>query len=279
MLIFGAQAKHRLELAITPSVKIVDWIEPSDFSSQHRRISKLREPGTCNWFLQSDSFHQWRDNPCRTLICPGIPGAGKTVMVSAVIEHLADSASRTRGAALAYVYCEFGLQNVQTATYLLGNLLKQLVRTCSSIPQELKAVLAKPQTDKRQLNWSEASMAIRLVAATYPRVFIVVDSLDECRTLERNKLLNELFELQKRCNVNLFATSRFVDDIQERFKDVGYLPIRAAREDVALYVQGQIDQVSGFLERQRPEFKKEIADAISYASDGMSVFLLFYPFP
>ncbi|KAH9233822.1 hypothetical protein K456DRAFT_310244 [Colletotrichum gloeosporioides 23] len=37
-------------------------------------------PGTCEWFLCSERYKDWVDTPGETLFCPGLPGAGKSVL-------------------------------------------------------------------------------------------------------------------------------------------------------------------------------------------------------
>lgn len=78
----------------------------------------------------------------------------------------------------------------------------------------------------------------------YSRVFIIIDALDECQASDssRARFLAEIFNLQARSGVNLFATSRFIPDIVERFKEEEslLLEIRASDEDVLKYLDDRI---------------------------------------
>ena len=105
-------------------------------------------------------------------------------------------------------------------------------------------------------------------------MFIVVDALDECQTDEgcRARLVSELFRLQTRHSINIFATSRFIPEIRDRFKDISSLSleIRASRDDVARYVQGHMSHLPSFVQTDK-QLQEEITTRISEAVDGMYV--------
>lgn len=70
------------------SRRIPNWITELDFDSQHNDNLKSRLEGTGLWLLQSEEFNHWISRPQQTLFCPGIPGAGKTMPSSILVEHL-----------------------------------------------------------------------------------------------------------------------------------------------------------------------------------------------
>ncbi|PYI02763.1 hypothetical protein BO78DRAFT_213479 [Aspergillus sclerotiicarbonarius CBS 121057] len=46
-------------------------------------------------------------NDNQTLLCTGIPGVGKTILTSIVIEHLEEKYHDDRSVGIAYIYCNF----------------------------------------------------------------------------------------------------------------------------------------------------------------------------
>lgn len=38
---------------------ILSWLSPTNFASQHNNIVRRRQPGTGQWFLNSDEFREW----------------------------------------------------------------------------------------------------------------------------------------------------------------------------------------------------------------------------
>lgn len=116
----------------------------------------------------------------------------------------------------------------------------------------------------------ELLRALQSVAAIYSRVFIVVDALDECQASSgcRARFLSDIFTLQARTGVNLFATSRHILNIEKEFEGSTLLEIRASEEDVRRYLDGHVLQLPKFVTRSL-ELQEEIKAAIVKAVDGM----------
>ncbi|KAH2131752.1 hypothetical protein KXV68_000765, partial [Aspergillus fumigatus] len=107
-----------------------------------------------------------------------------------------------------------------------------------------------------------------LLAAKYLRAFILIDALDECDVSSgcQTRLLTEIFHLHALCRVNIFATSRFVPQITERFNGSIMLEIRACDEDVREYLRAQIlESGSTFLLSHNEEIQNSITEIV----DGM----------
>jgi hypothetical protein len=77
-----------------------------------------------------------------------------------------------------------------------------------------------------------------------------------------------IFNLQAKCGANIFATSRFIPEITEKFDRRTWLEIRASDHDVRKYLNGRILQPERKLLKTNCE---EIKSAIAKAVDGMYV--------
>jgi len=66
----------------------LDWLTSVDYSSQQNDFIARRQEGTGEWLVELDEFQQWKNNKDCILFCPGIPGSGKTMIVSIVVDHL-----------------------------------------------------------------------------------------------------------------------------------------------------------------------------------------------
>jgi hypothetical protein len=134
----------------------------------------------------------------------------------------------------------------------------------------VKDLYNKHKTKQTWPSFDKLSRALQSVATLYLRVFIIVDALDECQANCRKTFLSEMFSIQAKCRVNLFATSRFIYDIIEKFQGSISLEIRASKGDIGRYLEAQIEQLSPFDEwngRLQDETKAGISDDV----DGMYV--------
>jgi Cdc6-like AAA superfamily ATPase len=90
------------------------WLTATDYSSQQRHFIATRREATGEWLLTSEEFQKWLATNKSTLYCPGIPGSGKTIMSAVVVNHLLTSYRDEPSIGIAYVYCNYGLQEEQT---------------------------------------------------------------------------------------------------------------------------------------------------------------------
>jgi hypothetical protein len=253
-------------------LEILDWITPVDYGPQHSDFLSRRQLGTGQWLLDSEQYQAWLKTSAQTLFCPGIPGAGKTILTSIVIDDLTTRHQNDPSIGIAYLYCNFRQGDEQKAKDLLASLLKQLSQKRPSLPDSVKAVYDQHKDKRTRPSIDELSRAFRSVSAMYSRVFIVVDALDECQVSDgcRSRFLSEIFSLQVKCGVNVFATSRFIPEITEKFTGSTSLEIRASDEDVRKYLEGHMSQLPSFVSRN-VDLQEEVVTKIVQAVDGMYV--------
>jgi Cdc6-like AAA superfamily ATPase len=157
--------------------------------------------------LNSTEYQDWLKAGKQTLFCPGIPGAGKTFITSIVIDYLQ---TNYKSSGVAYLYCNIGQQGQQTPESLLGSILKQLVWNQSPLPREVKDLYDQHKDKRSRPELMEISKVLQCVISLDSRTFIIIDALDECQNHDscRNSLLSEIFTLQAKTQLNIFATSR-----------------------------------------------------------------------
>ena len=198
---------------------VLDWVTTVDYSSQQSDFIGRRQSGTGQWLLDSTEYQQWTVVAKQTLFCPGIPGAGKTILTSIVVDDLHARFRDDVHVGIAYLYCNFRRQADQKVEDLLSILIRQLSQDQSSLPECLRILYDKHKGRTRP-SLDELSRALQTVANLFLRIFIVVDALDECQLSDgsRSKFLTELFALRSKTGANIFATSRFILDVTERFR-------------------------------------------------------------
>jgi hypothetical protein len=250
----------------------LEWLTSIDYASQQNDYLRRRQPGTGQWLLDSTKFQTWLNTPEQTLFCPGIPGAGKTILISVVIDYICKRFQGDRTTGIAYLYCNFQRKDEQKIDELLASLLKQLLvaDSLSSLPDCVKALYGRYEGKRTRPSLDEILRALQSVMAAYLRVFIIVDALDECQAFDgcRAKFLSEIFSIQAKCGINIFATSRFIPEIIDQFKGCALLEIRAKSQDIERYLEGHMGQLASFV-RENRELQNVIKIGILEAVDGM----------
>ncbi|KAH6672607.1 hypothetical protein B0J14DRAFT_483401, partial [Halenospora varia] len=277
-VIATGEAVTRIEskLVSNEDIEFLDWLTPINYGPQQSDFFKRRQTGTGQWLLDSAQFQDWLKTSQKTLFCPGIPGAGKTIITAIVVDDLTKRFQRDPSTGIAYIYCNFRRQDEQKLDGLLASLLKQLVQKHSSMPDSVKELHDRYKKRTRP-SFDELSRALHSAIALYTRVFIIVDALDECSEIDgcRKRFLAEMFDLQATRGANLFATSRFIPAIADTFKECTSLEIRASDDDIRIYLNGHMSQLPGFIGRNQ-ELQGKIMTELIKAVDGMFLLAQLY---
>ncbi|KAK6496346.1 hypothetical protein TWF481_002371 [Arthrobotrys musiformis] len=221
---------------------------------------------------KAPEFKEWLEGKEKSLFCPGIPGAGKTMIASIVAGHLKtlrdQDAAQNVQTGVAFVYCIYNEREKQDSDDLLASILVQLVLGRPDIPEPIqKLYKSHRQGKKPRLSLDQISEAITSITTSYSRVFIVVDALDECKDSSvRNSLLSKLSELQAISDVRLMVTFR-PEAIQED-KIMTRLEIRAQKEHIEEYLQSQISRLPDIV-MENHELQNKIKTHISDLTRGM----------
>lgn len=249
--------------------KIVNWLSSVDYSTYQNELIGRRQNGTGEWLLQSNEFKDWISHTSRAFFCHGIPGAGKTMSTSIVVNHLQGNFHHDASVGIAYLYCNFR-QQTQSATDLIANLLKQFTRP--SVPLDLENIHRRHSINGMPPSFDEVLSILHSVFASYSKAFILIDALDECRVTDRvrSQLMSALFDLQSKSGANIFVTSRSIPDIKEEFKrkKAVSLEIRASNEDVRKYLDVHIKRLPSFVQ-ECADLEEKVKAAATKAARGM----------
>ena len=256
--------------------EVLNWLTEFDYGPQHSDIWRKRQPGTCQWFLDSDEYEKWLASEGRAkegvLFCPGDPGVGKTVLTATVIEDLAQRFLGDTQVGLAYVYCSFKRTKEQELEHLLAALIKQLSQSQVSLPSSVMELFERHKSRKTRPSAADLSHAFKSVVAMYSRVFLIADALDECSVSDgcRDKFVSEVFTLQRAglTQIRFLATSRPLPQILRHFSGCISKPVRATDEDIRRYIDSQMHRMREFVQRDE-SLKEEIKTKIVTAVEGV----------
>ncbi|TVY85465.1 Ankyrin repeat and KH domain-containing protein [Lachnellula suecica] len=242
----GPKSKEAGEVGIDSNrvelVKICDWLSPVLFKEKHESILSMR-PGKINeWFLQSPEITRFIAQAGQILWAPGIPGSGKTLLSSTIIEYLQNfSLSRTLRTSVAYAYCDWREQNSQTTMGLIACFVRQFLEAFwdinGAIPEDILIIYDKHLEDNSRPSKAELIPMLKSVTAGSDQVFIVVDALDECPELTRMEIIDSLEYLE---DINLLITSRYLGDIQNRLENAVRVDISPPETDLRRYAEDWI---------------------------------------
>lgn len=229
--------------------KILDHCLPKsvDIASIHKDRKKKQEPEACAWVHSEESIQTWlqprvSSNSNTRLICVhGIPGAGKTVLSSFIIEAAAASC-KSHG--YAYYYCLYSRDQDETVSFL-KHVLRQLCKQAGTI---ILPMFKDAYNRGDALFQEDLLECIAQISQTFKDgVHIVIDAVDESKP--RKTLIETLGQLgttEQFWNVSLLFTSREENEIMETIRLLGNacacisISNPNVREDIKRYIQKQL---------------------------------------
>ncbi|TGZ79255.1 hypothetical protein EX30DRAFT_309111, partial [Ascodesmis nigricans] len=256
--------------------KIETWLSPLNFWTKQDDVYSRHVGETGNWIFDDELFKDWLNGVNKTLWCSGIPGAGKTMLASIIINHL-ERSHRNPDIGIAYIYCSYKA-NDHTLVNLISSLLKQLIQGKPSMPESIRSSFKSHCGKGTRPKFSEYVGWLRTEIMGRRRVFIVIDALDECFEADgtRAQLMAELHNLSHdpALKVSLIVTSRPSVDETSFGENVPRVEIKATDHDIRTYVEGRLCLSESNLKRlcdKNDDLTPRITQTIVKKSKGMYV--------
>lgn len=256
--------------------KILRWLSPPDPSTNYNEALTQRHPGTGQWLLEDPRYSRWTKEPASFLWLHGIPGCGKTVLSTTVIENLKNDA---RGKVVLYFYFAFSDVQKQNLDHAIRALAGQLYDTGqAAIRRHLDICFALYCDGQRQPSLDTLCKTFHQMAQCAGELWVVLDALDECiMDQHRRELLNWIQVCHAgSSNIHLLVTSRPEQDIQSavaKWASVdSIIPLQSelVQKDISSYVYHEVRKGTR-LERWRgwADVQQEIEDTLTKKANGM----------
>lgn len=270
---FNEQREIETRIALDAKRKeVLQFFGSVDPTEKHETSKGLRHRETGSWLLSNTAFIAWANHIGSRLWLSGIPGAGKTILASVVIEEMLRQASGSSEKAVAYFYCDYNKPEHQKSSNILGAIACQLARQDKS---ERSFELLQDYYRSCSPSTPKASRLLTLVqemSMSFDAVSIVVDALDECGN-DRTVTAEDLASLNKGIGSNIRTAflSRAEPDIKNILDNFMHIPIAAHNDDVKIFVAEEIESRArkGNLRIKTPGLKNEIIEALINGADGM----------
>jgi hypothetical protein len=241
------------------------WLSAPNPSTQPQIALKGRVQETCLWVLKSEKYARWKTGCASILWLHGMPGCGKTVISTAILQNLLESCNSRSNGVSAHFYFGFDRLQMQCPETLLRSLVCQLSQNCVRMPASLDTLFAL-RDNKQGLPSLQTLLGVfRQMILEFPQVFILVEALDECtQRLELMDVLATVADWQLQ-NLHLLMTSRGEQEIKSFLKDYAGekdtidLESNAVDEDLRRYVQHRLSSDKGLMKWGKDaDVRKEI---------------------
>ncbi|KAH6909736.1 hypothetical protein BKA70DRAFT_1148273, partial [Coprinopsis sp. MPI-PUGE-AT-0042] len=227
-------------------------------------------PGTGLWIVECEAFRLWLDPDgwLRIMWGYGMPGAGKTVAASIVINALEVHASQsTSPVCVCYIYFRYSDHTKATTRSFLEVLVKQTIERHPGCLPLFNEVYARHIREKTQPGEEELLVLLRQLTAAMV-TFYFLDALDEAPTAIQIEIIQRLTSL----NVKLFITSRPLKNVEAAFPNIHRFPIVAQASDIDLHIDTEISRsadLRAIIEQGGTSLRDEVYASIKEKCGGM----------
>ncbi|VUC25174.1 unnamed protein product [Clonostachys rosea] len=268
--------------------KILQWMSAEPYIQHHKQTKSEVLKGTGNWLLQNPSFLRWKNESASSILwIRGIPGSGKSKLMSIAIEDAMGAFQRKQSPQPAYFYCSRNPAEPGRSdpSRILASIARQL-----ATPEVGGAILepAPSVYNEREaqafadgpLSLEESKELVIKLLDQYKdaTMTIAIDGLDECNEDTRGDLL-EAFEFlleESPCLLKLLVSSRDDQDIVYQFENYPCLALSSAHSssDIELFVASEVKKLlnSRFLRKTqsgKEALSEKIVKELTAKADGM----------
>lgn len=260
------QAQLNVEIEVFSALSTIDNV------SQHERLRSLKFPNTGSWILEHPEYSQWQRSATVGGLCAyGIPGSGKSVLSSSVVDDLSSRYAKS----VLYHYCDYA----NRATLEPVEIYRTLIQQCF-----LYGLLSNADKDKlvresalRQSRVPESTLDSILgqTLKNHSRIFVILDGIDECDKNDQKILLEKMKQFLTLGNrdLRIFITCREESQVLASLSDLRKILVSTMSnaEDISNYISTAVSRskASGELHISDRELEQEIITSLATKARGM----------
>jgi hypothetical protein len=255
---------------------IRQWLSAPDPSTNYQKALKLRQTDTGHWFLESAEYARWMTEAASSLWLHGIPGCGKTILSSTILQNVLEHCHDNPGKAIAYFFFDFGEIQKQNPENMLRSLLCQFSRRFIATPPILNALFISCDNGQRAPSVYVLLEALRSMIEVLPLAYIVLDALDECTQCAELMDMLQIIAGWHLPNLHLLVTSRRERNIESAlkdfidYKDIINLESTLVDKDIQRYVRQRLfDDIHFRRWKNDASLMADIEDALISGAGGM----------
>ena len=255
--------------------EVLQWFLGANALLDHEDICKVRQefPNSGAWLLKHPDYSSWKEDSVprvSTLWLSGIPGAGKTVLASLVIENCKEDVN----ASTAFFYCKYDDPQRNTSVAVLRTLLSQLLKYDHDL---------LPWCYDLYLNSGQPSLSsgdlckeiLKAVLTNGDKTFVLVDGIDECDKKEARLLVNVICDMVTVCDtqnpgkLRVMVISQDEPDIRRNLSAFSELSLKVIgnEDDIHRFVDVWCGKIQGKFELEEWE-RNYIFESTCHRANG-----------
>ncbi|KAH7336622.1 hypothetical protein BKA65DRAFT_37368 [Rhexocercosporidium sp. MPI-PUGE-AT-0058] len=259
-------------------IDLIAWISATNPVLDHEAAISVRSsyPGSGKWLLQESKMKTWLDHTRAStpiLWMHGIPGAGKTILASVIVQEC----QRSPETSVIYFYCDYQDEERKTFISIARALLVQLLNQIGDLlPYLYEKCIGSGQVSLLSTALCQELLGTALKTVT-KKTYIIIDGLDECPLKERRSLLSFITSCIDKegpsGSLRGLLVSQDENDIRKLLRTASTFKLTTTHNqpDIESYAQHWLIKIQAKFELS-PETISYIKAAVCEGSEGMFLF-------
>lgn len=258
---------------------IMQWLAPIGPEEEHIRASRLRVPGTGQWFVDGP-LHEWlgesddhslvKDKCDPIFWITGKSGAGKTTLFSYIVEEIQVRCTNGINLGCGFFYCSQDNAASQQPSNVLGSIVAQFAKVKPEIV-ELVQKVRNADSGSAQHNVLAVLELERILGqslALFDSTFILLDALNETpHATALIRSLNRLCNEQSSLRILITCTADPPKETNALMRILN-LKNEIIDSDIRAYVTYRLDSERIF-STLSPSLRDEVGKALHGGAHGM----------
>ncbi|KAF2220909.1 hypothetical protein BDZ85DRAFT_251468 [Elsinoe ampelina] len=249
------------------------WLSAPDSSSDIHRLLNERCTGTCSWIFEQHLYKKWLQDSDSFLWVHGLPGSGKSVLMSSIITEIQRQLS-SRPRILLRFFFTFSDESKQPALAMLSALAVQLCAQDEEATQQLYQLYKTCSDGNRQPDQSELLTTFLAAIPAHTDTFIVLDALDECSDQHECLAILDAIRSAHEPSVRMIVSSRYQTEILKAYGNLDNIDLDQSHvnSDIKLHILAQLEPHLRLGRRwgEHEEAKQLLLEELARKAQGIS---------
>ncbi|TFK23788.1 hypothetical protein FA15DRAFT_694854 [Coprinopsis marcescibilis] len=234
--------------------KILAWISDINYHAIQADNYRKRAAGTGKWAFEDPVISKWLKGAIHILWGVGMPGAGKTILSSIIIDHLTQRAKTNKRICVAFAFSRY--TEPFTGEEVLSGLLRQVVQDHPCALQFVKRKYEDHLLHGTRMPQAEVLEVLTAIfnSDLFDEKFCALDGLDEALADTQVDILDTVSELP----VNFLIMSRPLPLLKELVPEATLIDIKINDADIKQLIEEKLRRMATLRDLLKEEGMKEV---------------------
>ncbi|KAF2851228.1 hypothetical protein T440DRAFT_554593 [Plenodomus tracheiphilus IPT5] len=244
---------HHRTVHIERRRKLMEWLAPVNLDNDLARWWARTTKGTNRWFLDHETYTNWRDGQAdgSVLWLTGRAGVGKTFLAASIVQDLRDHMTPTDNLGLGYFFFDSSQNSRSTLLEASATLIAQLAGDRERIPSDVLDLYERAaRYGRSKMCSSDKPLSIITnLLNEYQRAYLIFDGVDE--SAEAALVVREFLAFKDNPKTRILFVSRDTLDTRNLLAKSTMFKLMPTlvQDDIDVFLRAELSHLAEYFEQ------------------------------